>query len=452
MSKNFKRFVLGLSAAVVVFVFLGGSSSLSGVRADARAGDDGAYREMGVYEEVLKKVQSDYVVDPKIDEVSNGALHGLLESLDPDSSYLSPVEYKAYKEHLGAEKNAAQIGVEMSKRFGYATVITVVPGSSADKAEIQDGDIVESIEGVSTREMSLAMIRLLLQGKAGSEVTISLVKPRKSEPDKMTLVRTMTVIPTLAEEQYENSSILYLKPGALTKERVDEVEGKLRGNQKNGGKKILLDLRDVVEGDEAQGVRLANAFLQTGTIASLEGQKFAKQIFTADSSKFITTAPLIVLVNHGTAGAAELFAAAMLDSKRGRLVGDRTFGEGSVQKTFELPDGAALIMSIAKYASPSGKKIQDESVTPNVVIASNDDQAGPDDSDGEPSIPGTPSKVAPAPAGKPGGPETTPKNPGTTTPGATTPANAEPANAGPKTDDQLNKALDLLKQTANPGK
>ncbi|HEY0795764.1 MAG TPA: S41 family peptidase [Acidisarcina sp.] len=449
MSRNFKRFVLGISAAVVVFVFLGGSSTLSGVRAGD--GDDGAYREMGVYEEVLKKVQTDYVVEPSINDVSNGALHGLLESLDPDSSYLSPLEYKAYKEHAGADKNTAQVGLEMSKRFGYATVVTVVPGSPADKAEIQDGDIIESIEGVSTREMSLAMIRLLLQGKPGSDVTISLVKPRKSEPDKLTLTRAVTALPALAEQQYENSSILYIKPGALTKERVNEVESKLRDNQKSGAKKILLDLRDVAEGDEAQGVRLANAFLQSGTIATLEGQKFAKQTFTADSSKFVTGAPLIVLVNHGTAGAAELFAAAMLDSKRGRLVGDRTFGEGSVQKTFELPDGAALILSIAKYESPSGKKIQDESVTPNVLVASNEDLAAPsDDEDEGPSIPGTPSKVTPAPAGKPGGPEAAPKNPATSTPGATTPAAPEPA--GPKTDDQLNKALELLKQTTGAGK
>ncbi len=198
-------------------------------------------------------------------------------------------------------------------------------------------------------------------------------------------------------------------------------------------------------------MRLANAFLQSGTIAILEGQKFPKQSFIADSSKFITSAPLIVLVNHGTAGAAELFAAAMLESKRGRLVGDRTFGEGSVQKTFELPNGAALILSIAKYESPSGKKIQDESVTPNVLVASNEDLPLPDDSEG-PSIPGTPAKVTPAPAGKPGGPAATPKNPGSATPGATTPASTEPANAGPKTDDQLNKALELLKQTAASSK
>ena len=181
MSKGFKRLVLGISAAVVVFVFLGGSANLTGVRADTSGNSDGAYRQMGVYEEVLKKVQSDYVVEPNMNEVSDGALHGMLESLDSDSSYLTKTEYKAYKDHLGAEKNAAQVGLVVSKRFGYATVITVVPDSPAEKAEIEDGDILESIEGVSTREMSLAMIRVLLEGKPGSSVTFSLPvsSPRK---------------------------------------------------------------------------------------------------------------------------------------------------------------------------------------------------------------------------------------------------------------------------------
>src|ERR1700743_3969096 len=143
--------------------------------------------------------------------------------------------------------------------------------------------------------------------------------------------------------------------------------------QKNNNKKILLDLRDVAQGDESQAVRLANAFLQSGTIATLEGQKVPKQTFTAEQGKFITSAPLAVLVNHGTSGPGELVAAAILDNKRGDVGGDRTFGEGSVQKTMELPDGSALILSVAKYAAPDGKKIQDDAVQPNVVVASNDD-------------------------------------------------------------------------------
>jgi carboxyl-terminal processing protease len=394
MSRTFTRAVFGVSILLVALVFLGGLGP-SRVRADSQ--QDGAYAEMEVYSEVLKKVQTDYVVDPNMTKVTVGALHGLLESLDPDSSYLTPDEYKAYKQH-GSE-GTAQVGLNISKRYGYATVVSVEPGSPAEKEQIEDGDIVEAIEGHSTREMSLVMIRLLLEGKPGTNVTFSLVRPRKAEPDKITLTRTVAAAPPLGETQYESSSILYLKPVVLSKERVSEIASRLKAMQKNGNKKVLLDLRDVAEGDEEQGVRLANFFLESGTIATLSGQKYTYEAFNADPSKFITGAPLVVLVNHGTSGPGEIVAAAVLDNKRADVVGDRTFGEGSVQKTMELPDGAALILSVAKYASPLGKKIQDEAVTPNVVVAAsqdNDDEAG--------------------------------------------------AAKTPKPDDQLTKALDILKQ------
>lgn len=402
MSKAFKRSVFGISVALVIVVFLGGFVS-GGVNAGSQS--DAVYRQMGVYEEVLHKIQSDYVTEPNIDNVTTGALHGLLESLDADSSYLTPAEYTIYKAHVGEAR--AQVGLMVSKRYGYATVVSVIPGSPADKQEhIMDGDIIEAIDGHSTREMSLAMVRLNLDGAPGSNVTFSIVRPGKAEPQKITLTRTQVTVPPLAEQQYENSSILYLKPGSLSKDRVNEIEAKLRAMPKSGNKKVLLDLRDVVEGEPDQAIRLANAFLKSGNIASLSGQTVPTQTFTADPAKFITNAPLVVLINHGTAGPAELVAAAILDNKRGDLVGDRTFGEGAVQKTIDLPDGAAVILSVAKYDSPSGKAIQDTAVTPNIVVTESIDQylAEEDLDDAQPNT-----RVAPIP------------------------------------DDQLTKALDVLK-------
>jgi carboxyl-terminal processing protease len=371
MSKNFKRATFGISVAVVAIVFLGGFVP-GGVSAGTQS--DGAYRQMGVYEEVLHKIQSDYVTEPSINDVTVGALHGLLESLDANSSYLTPAEFTAYKSHQN--EGTAQVGLEVSKRYGYATVVAVIPGSPADRqAHINDGDMIESIGGKTTFHMSLAMIRLLLEGKSGSNVTFGLVRPGgKPEPDQMTLTRTQITVPAVNEEQYENSSILYLKPGSLSHDRVDQIDARLRAMPKNGNTKVLLDLRDVADGDPAQGMRLANAFLQSGTIASVEGQTVPKQTFTADPSHFITKAPLVVLVNNGTAGAAEIVAAAVLDNHRGDVVGSRTFGEGVLQKTIALPDGAALILTIAKYESPKGTKIQDDAVTPNITVNETIDQ------------------------------------------------------------------------------
>jgi carboxyl-terminal processing protease len=394
MSKRFNHTILGISIAIILVVLFGGFGT-AGVNASQ---SDGAYRQMGVYEEVLHKIQTDYVTDPNIQNVTTGALHGLLESLDPDSSYLTQAEYANYIEHQ--HEGQAQIGMDVSKRYGYGSVITVIPGSPADKAHIEDGDLIESIGGHSTREMSVAMIRLLLEGKPGTTVSFELVRHMKPEPDDITLTRAAVTPPALFEQQYENSSILYLKPVVLTKERVDEIVARLRQMPKDGNRKVLLDLRDVAEGDPQQGIRLANAFIQSGTIAMLQGQTVPTETFSAENSRFVTSDPLVVLVNHGTAGAAELVAAAILDDKRGDVVGDRTFGEGAEQKTFTLPDGSALMLTIAKYESPSGKKIEDVAVTPNVAVSDNLEE-----------LPET---------------ESNPQE--------------------PRTDDQLNKALDLLKQ------
>jgi carboxyl-terminal processing protease len=409
MPKISKILLLAVSVVLVVTVFLGVNSS--GVSA-ATEPQDGAYRQINVYSEVLRHIQTDYVEEPNINAVTNGALRGLLESLDADSSYLTADDYKAYKADKGGK---AQVGINVSKRFGYATVVSVVPGSPADKANLSDGDIIEAIGSQDTRDISLAMIQLLLQGQPGSELTLSVVRPRKSAPDKIVMTRVAPALPPVTETMYENASILYLKPGVLDHDHVQQIETKLKGMSKAGNKKILLDLRDVAAGDVPEATRLANFFLKDGTIAILEGQKVEKQTFTADASKSVnTTAPVVVLVNRGTAGPAELVAAALLDNKRADLVGEKTFGEGAQQKTFELPDGAALILSIAKYESPSGKKIQDDGVTPGVLVASNNDEAAVAEDD-------------------------------TTTASENKPPLQKPSVT---VDEQLTKALDLLKSKA----
>lgn len=407
MSKRLQRTIFSLTVVLALVILLGGFLPAS-VRAGGLSESDGAYKQMGVYEEVLRKIQNFYVVQPSLPAVTDGALHGMLESLDSNSSYLTPDEYKAYKAAMATAAvpgGAEQIGLQVSKRFSYATVISVIPGSPADKQGIEDGDVIEAIDGKSTHDLSLAMIRLALEGKTGSNVSLALIVPGKEDPVTKKLQRGPVTIPALATQQYDNSSILYLKPTVLTKERVSEMEAALKGMAKAGNKKVLLDLREVASSDEQQGVRLANDFLQSGTIATLSGQKYPAQTFTADSSKFITSAPLVVLVNHGTAGAAEITAAAILAAKRGDLVGDRTFGEGAIQKTMELPDGAALLLSVAKYNAPDGKPIQMNAVKPNMPVSLSIDQFLAEQDE---------------------------------------PASVAPVNH-PRVDDQLTKALDVLK-------
>jgi carboxyl-terminal processing protease len=265
-------------------------------------------------------------------------------------------------------------------------VVSVLPGSPADKAGIEDTDIFESIEGQSTRDMSLPEIRDALAGTPGSTVNISVVRARKAEPQKMVITRDVVSIPPVSDKMLEDG-IGYVKVDALTKGKAQEIATKIKTLEKSGAKKLVLDLRNSSEGEESEGVATANLFLNHGTITYLQGQKFPREAFNADPTKAVTSLPVAVLVNKGTAGAAEVVAAAILENARGDVVGDKTFGDGSVQKTIDLPDGGALILSVAKYYSPSGKAIQENAVTPNVLVADDTDNAISDDEDQEPTTP-----------------------------------------------------------------
>jgi carboxyl-terminal processing protease len=410
MSTKLKVTILASSLAILLFTFVGGFVS---VRASS---NDGAYRQLSVYSEVLSRIRSEYVEEPNISGVTEGALHGLLESLDANSSYLSAAEYKHYKSIKTEGK--ANIGAAVSKRFGYADVVAVIPGGPADKAGIENSDILESIEGKSTHDMSLAEIHSVLLGEAGTTVTVAVVRPRRAEPQKIVITRDMVTIPPV-EDKMLADNVGYIKVDAFPAGKSQEIAGKIRDLQKQGAKKLVLDLRNSASGEESEGIATANLFLDHGTITYLQGQKFPRQAFNAEPAKDITKLPVAVLVNRGTAGPAEIVAAAILENARGDVVGDKTFGDGSIQKTIEMRDSGALILSIAKYYSPSGKAIQDTAVTPNVLIADNQaqDDAGLPDEDQQQTA---------APNEK----------------------NTKPKNVQ---DDQLNKALEVLKNRESKG-
>jgi carboxyl-terminal processing protease len=321
--------------------------------------------------------------------VTLGALNGMLEAVDPFASYLNADQYKDYQKNKDAKR--ADVGLVLSKKFGFVGVVSAIAGGPAAKAGFSTGDMIETIGGVATRDMPLAYAYLLLQGDTGSTVEVTVFHVRKSEPVSVKLTRAMVTLPQIETRMLPNN-IGYINVDALSASLVKDVAAGVQKLQADGAKKLMLDLRNCATGSPEDGIALANLFLNKGRITYLVGQKVPRQNFEADAAKAITTLPMTVLTNRGTADAAEVVAAALMDNKRAQVVGERTYGDAAMRKALTMDDGGAIILSIAKYYTPEGgKAIQDVGVTPSVQVADNDAAIEVDDN-GEPlpEPPGTP--------------------------------------------------------------
>ena len=362
--------------SVVIFCYAGLGHVLG------RTSDDLAYKSLTDYGEVLQKIQNDYVDDPNIPLVTAGSLHGLLESLDPQSSYLTPREYAEYKQKI-ANNVSGETGLTMSKRAGYIVAVSVVPDSPAEKASIHSGDFLESIAGFTTREMSIGQASNLLRGVPGTSVKVGVIRSGKAEPESVDLVLEKLTLSKLQPVKADNDtlaiSVLSLEPG-----RSEELRTRLLDAEKQGIHKIVLDLRNCGRGPASEGIAAARLFIPSGNITTLRGQTVSTENFPADPSKVVWKGPVSILMDGTTSGAAEILASAMDLNHRGNLIGERTFGLASEQKLITLDDGSALVLTVANYYNASGKSILDEGVIPTEVVrataadssdASDDDDA-----------------------------------------------------------------------------
>ena len=300
------------------------------------------YRHIGVFTEVLSRIKSEYVEEPDMKMVTQGAINGLLESIDPYASYLNKDQYEQYQKHKGEKR--PDVGLILSKRFGYISVVDAVPGSPADKAGMGTGDMIETIAGVSTRDMPLAFAEILLQGDNGSNVDLSVIRVRKPEPQKVTLTRTAIKYPAVTAKLLADG-VGHLALGSLEEGKSKEVAEAVKSLSSQGAKKLVLDLRNAASGPAEEGVALANLFLEKGLITYLQGQRTEKKEFSAAADKTIWKGPLVVITNRGTASGAELAAAAILDNNRGKIVGERTYGDAALRRAVTMEDGGAVILA-----------------------------------------------------------------------------------------------------------
>jgi carboxyl-terminal processing protease len=349
-----------LTALLVIGAVMGESSSA-----------DGAYRQLSVYTEVLTKIKGEYVEEPDIKLVTRGALQGLLESLDSYSSYFTAEQYKEYEKRKAPQEG--DIGLVISKRVGIVFTLAALPGSPAAKAGLSVGDQIDAIDGRATRELPLPLTEALFRGPVGSTVTLLTRRSRRNEePQELTLTRAPVKLP-LISSQLLPDKVGYLEIKALNTGKAAEASRALKDLSGQGAERLVLDLRNNAVGDWQEAAKLANLFVAEGRLGYLEGQKFPRQEFWADPRQASASKlPLVVITNRATSGPAELLAAALLDSRRGQIVGEKTLGLGAEAKTFPLDDGAALMLSVAKYYRPSGKALQDGGVNPTLQVNETD--------------------------------------------------------------------------------
>lgn len=352
---------IGILCASVAIVCYAGIGHVLG-----RTPDDKAYKSLTVYGEVLQKIQQDYVDEPNMHTVTAGSLHGLLESLDTQSSYLTPREYDEYKKKL-QNSGTGETGINLSKRFGYIIVISVLPDSAGAKAGIHSGDIFESIAGFTTRDMSVGQGLNLLTGQPGTGVKVAVIRRGKATPDELDVVREK-LAPVKVISQKADADVLALRLPSLDAGRTEDVRNRLVEAEKQGVHKLILDLRECGRGPVSEAISMARLFVPSGTLTTLRGQTVSTEVFSAEPKQVVWKNPVSVLIDGTTSGAAEVLASAIVANHRGDVVGERTFGLASEQKLIGLDDGSALILTVANYYGPSGKSILEEGVIPSEVV------------------------------------------------------------------------------------
>lgn len=346
MSFRGKMLVLTLSAVIAAYATIGGILS---TRAQQPINDAGA--QLRILESVLQHIQNDYVDVPDMDKARLGALRGLAGGLDPYSSFLTPDQVADYK--AGKSNGKVGIGAEYSQVSLYLYIVSVTKGGPAEKAGMKAGDVVEYIDNKATRDISLYDARQMLQGEPGSTVSLRVLRSGE-KPQTIKVARGAFKVPS-AESKMEAGKIGVVKVYSLEEGEAADIKAQVQSLTKQGAQKIVLDLRGVAAGTLNEAAEVANLFIREGELAKIVGRenKITKT-FTADPSKAIFDGKLAALIDLGTAGAAEAVASAIMDRKRGEVVGERSFGAGTEQQLFQMKNGDAYLLTVAKWASPSG--------------------------------------------------------------------------------------------------
>ncbi|HSW38368.1 MAG TPA: S41 family peptidase [Acidobacteriota bacterium] len=330
-----------------------------------------AFRELAVFMDVLHKIRNDYVEVPDMNNVQEGAMRGLISALDPYSSFLTRSQYDELQKRR--EQAAASAGMVLSRRAEVIYVVSCKPGGPAEQAGVRPGDYIIAVNGQGVENKSILEVDSLLRGPEGTRSTITLFRRFQTQPHEVEITYRRSASDQVRAEMLDGNTG-YLRIISFKDPTAERVKKELNALIAAGARAILLDLRDCAEGSQADAAVVANYFIRSGIIYFTQNRhKERIEVVEAKPELFITDLPLAVLINSSTAGAAEILAGAVKDHGRGRVIGENSFGTGSVQKTISLKSGSVLILSTAKFCTPNGKIIQEESVrttgiAPDIVV------------------------------------------------------------------------------------
>jgi len=363
MNKNFCKYFL----TIIIILLFGFPNKVYSQNIDS------LYEKIDLFSEVLEKIQNEYVEEIDQAETMDAAINGLLQSLDPYSGYMNPEIFEEAQTETSGEFGG--LGIEVSMEAGVVKVISPIDDTPASRAGVKAGDYIVRINGEQVQGKTLMEAVNLMRGPIGTSIEITIMRKGLKKAKIIKITREIIEIRSVVSKQVENK-IGYLRLRAFNENSSNQLKkeiSKLEKNKKNIG--YILDLRNNPGGLLSQAVKISDFFLDDGEIVSTKGRKAREnRKFFAKKGDRINGKPLIVLINNGSASASEIVAGALQDQKRAILLGETTYGKGSVQSIIPLKNRGAIRLTVSKYYLPSGKSISEVGVIPDIKIEEEGEQ------------------------------------------------------------------------------
>ena len=359
MTSRTRVIAILVSAPVIAFTVIGG------LLGHAMARADDTYANLRVFNDVVSLIMSNYVEQPNMDSVMRGAMRGLAEGLDSDSAYLTPAQVR--QAESSDQIGPADVGITLTHQY-YLRVVATRDDSPAAKAGIRPGDFVRLVDSRPTRDMSAVEGQRLLAGAAGSKVKLTIIRGgNTTEPHIVELTREAPQTVDVKSRQ-QGPGIGYVRVAAFGRRAGEQLRSQIASLTKSGATRLIIDVRNTAGGDLAEGAAAARLFVAAGTIAIRESRTSGQVKIAAEKGDGAITVPVTLLVDNGTSGAAEVFAAALGGNKRADLIGERTVGRTGMQELVKLPDGSALWITSTRYLTPAGAQLQAKGLEPDVAV------------------------------------------------------------------------------------